>query len=247
MESAEHGPSPAYAEIEVVTFDAAGTLLAPHPSVGAVYREIGLCHGCDHPAEALDQAFRDAFHAVSKDRAVLDPEGRERDFWRRVVLHAFHALGRAPLQFDPFFEDLWETFAHGSRWRVYESVIPTLAGLRDRGYRLGVLSNWDNRLHRVLAETGLRAHFEAVTISSEAGFEKPDLGIFRRAEAAHRVGPGHLLHIGDSLKHDVDGARAAGWQVLRVRHDGGPPADGEIGCLSQLLGLLPGRGQRLRP
>ena len=226
--------------VEVVTFDAAGTLLRPHPSVGAVYREIGLCHGCDHAADSLDRAFAEAFHAISKDPRVLDPEGRERDFWRRVVRHAFDALGRAPLQFDPFFEDLWETFAHGSRWRVYEHTHDTLAELRRRGYRLGVLSNWDSRLHRVLAETGLRDLFEAVTISSEAGFEKPDTGIFVRAEAAHRVAAGRALHVGDSIKHDVEGAHAAGWPVLRVRHDGGAAAPGEIGTLTQLLDLLSG-------
>ncbi|MBE2212651.1 MAG: HAD-IA family hydrolase [Opitutaceae bacterium] len=230
-----------FARVEVVTFDAAGTLLRPHPSVGAVYREVALTHGCDLPEDALDQAFRTAFHAVSKDPAVLDPEGRERDFWRRVVLHAFRSLGRAPARFDAFFEELWDTFAHGARWRVYERAPETLATLRARGYRLGVLSNWDNRLHRVLEETGLRVLFEVVTISSEAGAEKPDTAIFRRAEAAHAIAPALTLHIGDSLKHDIEGARAAGWPVLRVRHDGGPAAPGEIGCLSQLLELLPGR------
>ena len=227
--------------IEVVTFDAAGTLLCPHPSVGAVYREVALCHACDHAAEALDGAFREAFHHVSKDPAVLDPERRERDFWRRVVLHAFQSLGRTPARFDPFFDELWETFAHGHRWRVFAGTHETLAALRRRGYRLGVLSNWDNRLHRVLAETGLRACFDAVTISSEAGHEKPDIGIFRCAEAAHGAAPGQFLHVGDSLKHDVAGARDAGWSVVHVRHDGGPAADGEVGSLAQLLDLLPPR------
>lgn len=233
--------------VVVVTFDAAGTLLCPHPSVGAVYREVALGHGCEHAADALDGAFREAFHAISKDGTVLDPEQRERDFWRRVVRQAFHGLGHVPARFDAFFEELWETFAQGSRWRVYDRAPATLAELRRRGYRLGVLSNWDSRLHRVLRETGLRDHFEAVTISSEAGHEKPDTGIFRRAEQAHGIAPAQALHVGDSLKHDVAGARAAGWPVLRVRHDDGPAADGEIGCLSQLLDLLPGRGRSGRP
>ncbi len=225
----------------VVTFDAAGTLLRPHPSVGAVYREVALCHDCDHAAEALDHAFRNAFHAVSKDTRVLDPERRERDFWQRVVRQAFGELGHTPTRFDAFFEELWETFAHGSRWRVYDGAADTLTALGRRGYRLGVLSNWDSRLHRVLAETGLRPHFEAVTISSEAGYEKPDTGIFRRAEQAHGITPAQVLHVGDSLKHDVAGARDAGWSVVRVRHDADPAADGEIGSLSHLLDLLPGR------
>jgi putative hydrolase of the HAD superfamily len=231
--------------VRVVTFDAAGTLLQPHPSVGAVYREIALAHGCDLPEAGLDEAFRLAFSAASKDTAVLDPEARERDFWTRVVHRAFHSLGHVPAQFDLFFEELWETFAQGARWRVYDRTFDTLRMLHQRGYRLGVLSNWDNRLHRVLADTGLRPHFDTVTISSEAGVEKPDAGIFRAAEIALGVTPADMLHVGDSLKHDVDGALAAGWQVIRVRHDGGPAAPGEIGCLSQLLELLPGAACRV--
>ena len=227
------------AGVRAVTFDAAGTLLRPHPSVGAVYREVALRHGRDYAEENLNREFRRAFHAVSKDTRVLDPEARERDFWRRVVLEAVNALGGPPNDFGEFFAELWETFAHGARWRVFPDAAATLAELRARGYLLGVLSNWDGRLHTVLAETGLRPFFHAVVISSEAGAEKPDAGIFRAAEAALRTRPDECLHVGDSRQHDVVGAQAAGWRVLLVRHDGSPAADGEIASLGDLLGKLP--------
>jgi len=228
------------ARIRAITFDAAGTLLHPSPSVGAIYREVALAHGCERDAAALEAAFRAAFSAVSRDATVPDPEDRERDFWRRVVRDAFAMVGGGPAAFGAFFEDLWETFAQGSRWIVHSGAVDTLVALRERGYRLGVLSNWDARLHRVLADTGLRRHFDHVAISSESGSEKPDTGMFRLAERAHDATAAQMLHVGDSLKHDVAGARAAGWAVLRVRHDNGPAAPGEIGHFAQLLDLLPG-------
>lgn len=228
-----------YSPITVVTFDAGGTLLRPHPSVGAIYREVALNYGCDHPADVLDHRFRAAFRTVSKDDSVLDPEARERDFWRQVVSRtiADPTLER-PEDFDAFFGELWETFAHASRWREFDGAVTMLQDLKSRGYRLGIISNWDHRLHTVLEESGLNSLFEVVVISTEARCEKPDPEIFRVAENAFGVEPVQCLHVGDSQKHDVVGAVAAGWNSLFVRHDGGPAGEGEVGCLSQIPGLL---------
>ncbi len=233
-----------FATIAVVTFDAGGTLLAPHPSVGSRYREIALRHGCAHDAAALDRAFRLAFGRVSKSSLQGDPEARERDFWRRIVLATFAEAGPPALppdRFDAFFEDAWETLAHGGCWRLLPDALVTIQSLRARGYRLGVLSNWDHRLHRILAETGLAPGFDHVLISSEVGAEKPDAGIFRAAERVFRVEPGQCLHVGDSPQHDRDGAEAAGWHSVLVRRDDGP-MDGEhdIHRLADLLALLRG-------
>lgn len=228
--------------IRAVTFDAAGTLLHPHPSVGAVYREVALAHGCDLPAEQLTATFRTAFAGLSKDPLVLDPAAREKDFWRRVVTTAFVRCGGSPRNgMEALFLDLWETFAHATRWRLFPGVKETLTALRGRGFRLAVLSNWDERLHSVLAETGLRSLFDAVLISSEVGVEKPDAGIFRAAEHALECTPAACLHIGDSRHHDLAGARAAGWSGVIVRHDLEACGPDEIGNLSSLPDLLPGQ------
>lgn len=231
-------------DVTAVTFDAAGTLLRPHPSVGSVYREVALRHGCDYAAEVLERAFHAAFAKVSKDDIALDPEARERVFWRRIVLETVHAVGPPPADFDALFAALWETFAHGERWRLFPGASETLTTLRARGYRLAVVSNWDRRLHTVLHEIGLRPVLEAVIISSEAGAEKPDAGIFRAAEIALHAKPHECLHVGDSRKHDVAGALAAGWHALLIRQDDAPGAQGEIARLNDLLALLPGRPAR---
>lgn len=231
-----------YATTTAVTFDAGGTLLQPHPSVGAVYHEIGVRHGCALSAAELEVSFHAAFRRVSKASLLLDPEARERDFWRRIVAATF-ADGRATTA-EPgpaLFEELWEAFARGDRWRVLPGVLTTLTTLRARGYQLAVLSNWDHRLHGVLAETGLAGHFDHILISSEVGAEKPDAGIFRAAEQAFGVPPAQCLHIGDSRLHDRAGARDAGWQALLVQHaDGAKDADHELARLDDLLPLLPG-------
>jgi putative hydrolase of the HAD superfamily len=233
------GSARCYDSIRAVTFDAAGTLVFPYPSVGAVYREIALAHGCDLDAAQLDRAFRAAFLTVSKNPLVLDPEARERDFWKRVVLATIAPAGATPFaDFDRFFADLFETFAHASRWQLFPDAIETLTALKAAGLRLGVLSNWDRRLHTVLEETGLRPYLDAVIISSEVGAEKPDPGIFRAAESALGAGPGECLHVGDSRHHDLAGARGAGWRVVLVRHGDAASGDGEVRHLTDVVGLI---------
>lgn len=233
-------PRPDLAGVSVVTFDAAGTLLHPHPSVGEVYREIGLRHGRDHPAALLEAGFHAALAGVSRQGIRAGAEAQELDFWRRVVAQTVAAAGGPPADFEAYFAELWEAFARGARWRCFRGVEETLHTLKRRGYRLGVLSNWDRRLHPVLAETGLRPLFDAVVISSEAGAEKPDAAIFRAAEAAFRETPEHMLHVGDSVEHDLRGAEAAGWHALLVSGGRAPARPEEIGELAKLLEMLPG-------
>lgn len=226
--------------VRAITFDAGGTLLEPHPSVGEVYAEVLRSFGVERDPRKLETDFQEAFSSVSKDTTVLDPNEREKDFWRQVV--------RRTVEQDPFpaellpevFVTMWDTFSHGARWRVFDGSHDLLQSLKARGYQLGVISNWDHRLHRVLDETGLARFFDPVIVSADIGIEKPDAGIFRAAETALGHPPESCLHVGDSRHHDLAGAQEAGWAAILVRNDAGPVRLPSVGRLPDLADLLPG-------
>ena len=123
------------------------------------------------------------------------------------------------------------------RFRPYPEVPDALARLRARGARLAVVSNWDVSLHDVLERTGLRSLVDAVVISAELGAAKPDPTIFRAALARLGAAPGDALHVGDSVEHDVAGARAAGIEAVLVARDGAEAPDGvrAVASLDELL------------
>ncbi|MDQ8204399.1 HAD-IA family hydrolase [Pelagicoccus sp. SDUM812003] len=229
-------------EIRAVTFDAAHTLYHPHPSVGAIYREVMQRHGLDYGKEELQAGFARAFASVSKDKTILDGERREYSYWQAVVRESISQLRPQPGDFSTLFEDLWETFSHGHRWRPADKARETLSELRRRGYRTALLTNWDARVRRVVAETGFEPLFDALYISSEIGYEKPEAEIFAHAQRGLALGPAQILHVGDSLQHDMEGAREAGWQAIRIideeRHQADYPS---IRSLPELLDLLPPR------
>jgi putative hydrolase of the HAD superfamily len=56
----------------------------------------------------------------------------------------------------------------------------------------------------------LTEHFDSITISSEAGWAKPNPDIFRLALGRHSIAAAEAIHVGDSFAHDVAGALAAG-------------------------------------
>ena len=52
-----------------------------------------------------------------------------------------------------------------------------------------------------------------VIVSEEVGFLKPDVRLFKHAEAAAKVPGESILYVGDSLSSDVKGGLGAGWKV----------------------------------
>jgi HAD superfamily hydrolase (TIGR01509 family) len=127
-----------------------------------------------------------------------------------------------------------------------------LASLR-RQARVGLCSNFSHSptALRVLAESGLDAHLDAVVISDEVGIRKPRPEIFRAVLEALDVAPEETLHVGDSLDADVRGAAAVGirtvWITRRVRDPEavlarfeGPAPDWQIADLAELPKIVAG-------
>lgn len=198
--------------IELVTFDAGGTLIFPHPSVGHVYAEVLAEHGVQADPQELDAAFHKAYARLTA--LPLDERGDDdKAFWRTAVRETF-GPDRLPdgERFESVFEALYAGFASAARWRLEDGAEALLRTLKGRGYRLALLSNADTRFRQVFGELGLTPLFEALYISGELGVEKPDVRIFRHVEAALGVAPEACLHVGDSALHDQRGAQGAGWR-----------------------------------
>jgi len=110
---------------------------------------------------------------------------------------------------------------------------PLLEALRERGLKLGLVSNafdpgW--LLHRDLEQMGLTERLDFSVFSSEVGTRKPHPAIFERALEALGVEPGRALFVGDRLYEDVRGARELGmttvqalWYRADDHPDGGEP------------------------
>jgi putative hydrolase of the HAD superfamily len=214
--------------VRLVSFDVGGTLIHSHPSVGAVYAEVLNRRGFRCEAEEVGAAFEVAWEEAAgrlppgRERYIASERG-ERGYWRDLLERTVRHLGGGAAPAGAA-EELFERFGHRETWRVYPEVVPTLKAIAGRGIPMTVISNWDSRLPGLLEELDLRRYFGTVLVSALEGLEKPDPRLFRRAAELASVRPEEVLHVGDRIREDLEGAREAGCRALQVvrNGDGGP-------------------------
>ena len=220
-----------------ILLDALGTLLKLEPPAPLLRSELAKRFGV--PIGEAD-AERAIAAEIAFYRAHFD-EGRDqqslavlRARCARALRDALPETARAEL---PEAEELVDALLASLRFGAYPDVRLALDRFRARRLRLVVVSNWDVSLHDRLRELELSELLDGAITSAEAGARKPSAAIFERALELAGVGAGEAIHVGDSLKEDVAGARAAGIEpVLLSRHGVAPPADvRSITTLAQLL------------
>lgn len=138
---------------------------------------------------------------------------------------------------------------HAVQYPTYfPDAMPTILELRRRGYRIATLSNVLGAIAPPASWNPLAGIADVALLSCDIGTAKPDSAAFNMAAAALDLPSAQLLHVGDSLAADVDGAQAAGWHAIHlVRKDTeavrkttataarSAPVIGNLGALLDLL------------
>ena len=206
------------ADRRVVFFDLVATLIRPAQSIGVQYGELARRLGVEADARKLDRAFEEAMRTTPpvalSGRPPAEVPSLEKAWWRDLVRGVLRRAGLSGVlegsRFEVYFDSLYRHFETGAAWVVYPDVVPALSRLRSDGRGVGLITNYDARVHRLLEALDLRAWFDCVVIPGLAGAAKPDPAIFRYALEQAVVTPECSIYVGDLLGEDVDGARAAG-------------------------------------
>lgn len=229
--------------IKGVLFDFSGTLFRIE-SGESWLRAVLADTGVDLPepevvraAEALERAG-----ALPGGPAPVEPPtGELGELWtvrdRSAEQHraAFTGLSRRVSLPDPALHDaLYDRHMTPPAWRPYPDAAEVLAGLRERGVAVGVVSNigWD--LRPVFRAHGLDPYVDTYVLSYEHGIQKPDPRLFTLACEALGVDARDTLMVGDDRRAD-GGAAALGCAVHFVDH---LPADSRPDGLRPVLGLV---------
>ena len=215
--------------IEAVTFDVGGTLINPWPSVGDIYVEVANQFGVEASPDFINWNFKDAW----KSRHNFD---YTQEAWFDIVRESFGVQG-AELP-DEFFPAVYQRFAEPDVWIVFGDVVRTLEDLAARELKLGIVSNWDDRLIPLLDRLGLKKYFDSIIVSCNVGFTKPSPVIFEQAIRWLKVEPQQMLHIGDSPKEDGEGAKTAGVNCRLVARGRKIAQENEISSLLDVPKLV---------
>ena len=104
---------------------------------------------------------------------------------------------------------------------LYDDTVPTLQHLRDKAFKLAIVSNWDTPLDPLTERLGIAHYFDIIVASHDTRVlsAKPDPHIFNYTLAAVGVSAAETVHIGDTYEADITGARNAGIRPILIDRD----------------------------
>ena len=125
---------------------------------------------------------------------------------------------------------------------LYEDTVPILQHLRDAGFKLAIVSNWDTPLDPLLERLGIADYFDTITSSHDERVRsaKPDPRIFEWTLKQVGVSAAETVHVGDTYVADIIGAQGVGIRPILIDRDSTQAGrwDETIRSLSELPELL---------
>jgi HAD superfamily hydrolase (TIGR01662 family) len=216
-----------------VFFDVDFTLIYPGPRFQASgYHDFCARHGITVDPGAFDRAVAEAASGLDSGDDVYDAQLYV-DYTKRII----EGMGGRGPAVESAAREIYDEWAACRHFTMYDDVPDVLRTLHASGLKIGLISN----SHRCLAS--FQTHFElqglfTVTMSSvEHGYMKPHRSIFEAALRAAAVTAPEAMMVGDSLTHDVDGARRLGMRGVLVARSGPVTAPMDVPVIQSLREL----------
>lgn len=226
--------------IEVLTFDCYGTLIDWESGLLANLRPILRAQG----HELSDQQILDIYGEL--EPRAQNPYRRYRQVLAEVVRGFGQRLGFQVS--DAEAASLPESL---SNWQPFPDTVAALEKLKAQ-YKLAIISNTDDDLFAVTARH-LRVRFDEVITAEQAKAYKPSLAPFHLALQRLGLPPDRVVHVGQSVYHDVLPAKSLGMATVLVYRRGfgaTRPTEGEpdlkVPDLRALASLALGRESKPR-
>ncbi len=205
---------------EVLTFDCYGTLIDWESGILSALHPVLAAHGETISDSALLELY-----------AELEPKAQQGQFrrYREVLQVVARGIGER-LGFvasDLEARSLPESLAH---WKPFPDTVSALRELKTR-YKLAVVSNVDDDLFAASARW-LEVDFDHVITAQQARAYKPSLDIFKLALSRIGAPPERVLHIGQSIYHDVVPAKSLGMATVWVNRPSRRPGAGATRVVS---------------
>ena len=139
---------------------------------------------------------------------ALDRGGRG----SKAAIHDYLFGGRPVMSPRAFTELMRGKLASYASWS--DGAVPLLKYLRAKRHPMALVTNGSNSQRAKIDAIGATVYFDTVLISEQEGIAKPDPAIFTQAMSRLNAAPERSVFVGDSLEHDMVGARKAGMMTV---------------------------------
>jgi HAD superfamily hydrolase (TIGR01662 family) len=217
-----------------VFFDVDFTLIYPGPMFqGEGYARFGEQYGM-----TVDPLrFAAAVRAASSILDAAQDHVYDADIFVCYTRRIIEEMGGSGPRVGECAAEIYREWAACQHFFLYDDVAPVLRELAERGLKVGLISN----SHRCLAS--FQEHFElrglitAAVSSSEHGYMKPHPSIFEAALTLAGAEAGESLMVGDSLTHDIDGARRVGMRGILMHRSDDPVPLADVPVIRSMIEL----------
>jgi len=205
-----------FSRFEILTFDCYGTLINWEAGLLAALHRVLSAHG-----KKIDDA---ALLKLYGDFEQLCEQGEFHPY--REVLESVVRRFGAQLGFTPTDEEARSLANSLASWQPWPDTVAALHQLKSR-FRLAIVSNVDDDLFAA-THPRLGVEFDEVITAQQAQAYKPSLKIFELALARIKVPAHRVLHVGQSIYHDVTPAQALGLATVWVNRPSARPGVGAV-------------------
>ncbi|HTT20213.1 MAG TPA: haloacid dehalogenase type II [Candidatus Sulfotelmatobacter sp.] len=205
-----------FSRFEILTFDCYGTLINWEPGLLKTFRRVLSAH-----SRHIDDAQIIELYADFEHRAEQSPYRPYRDVLGSVVRDFGRKFG-----FSPTADEVQSLANSLPSWEPWPDTVAALHQLKTR-FRLAILSNIDDDLFdRTRAQ--LEIVFDEVVTAQQAQAYKPSLKLFELALSRIQAPAHRVLHVGQSIYHDVIPAQALGLATVWVNRPSARPRAGAV-------------------
>lgn len=201
---------------ETLTFDCYGTLIDWETGIFTALRPILSAHG-----KTVDDATLLKLYGDFEQRSE---QGAFRPY--RQVLESVVRLFGAELGFTPTAEEARSLPDSLGNWRPWPDTVEALRRLKTR-FRLAIISNVDDDLFSA-TRPQLGIELDEVVTAQQAQAYKPSLKVFELALGRVQAPAHRVLHVGQSVYHDVVPAQALGLATVWVNRPSARPGVGAV-------------------
>lgn len=199
-----------------VFFDVDFTLIYPGPTFqGVGYRDFCKAHDVDVDPLAFDRAVLAASSLLAPTGDVYDPEIFIQ-YTRRII----EGMGGAGKGVERAARDIYDEWSACHHFEMYEDVPGVLRDLHAAGVKIGLISNTQRSLTAFQTHFALEGLFSVAISSYDHGYMKPHPSIFESALTQVSARPHEAVMVGDSVEHDIEGARRMGMRAVLVSRSG---------------------------
>jgi 2-haloacid dehalogenase len=205
-----------FTRYEILTFDCYGTLIDWETGIFSALHRILSAHG-----KKIDDATLLKLYGDFEQQAEQAPYQRYRDALASVVGQFGDHLG-----FTPSAEERTSLADSMAKWRPWPDTVEALRRLHSH-FRLAILSNVDDDLFASTAPQ-LGVQLDQVVTAQQAQAYKPSLKFFELALSRINAPAHRVLHVAQSIYHDVVPAQALGLATVWVNRPSARPGVGAV-------------------